>query len=175
MVGVLLENGDPLEAVRRSIVGQRGHRVRQSTGLDPLVKGEVCHEVAFGTRRGWSERTGPKVGPEHRHGIEVPAYRQVEHGSARPERRQRPQVHRDRGTLAGCGADIRENCLDALFADIHRSDEGAVRSDALQSLGSEGSAQAVDLVGQRTGHHEGDRQPASWGHCARLRPKVARW
>ena len=43
-----------------------------------------------------------------------------------------------------------------------------MRGDAVESLGSEGSPQAVDLVGKRTCYHERDRQPASLWHFARL-------
>ena len=35
-------------------------------------------------------------------------------------------------------------------------------------LGVMGAPQAVDLVRDRTGHHEGNRQPAARGHGARL-------
>ncbi len=106
VVGVLLENGDALETVSRSIIGQRLQRVRQPTGLDALVEGEVRYEVAFGARLRWGKRTDPEVVPEHCHGVEVPADRQVEHRRTRPERGERAQVHRDRRALSGGGTDI---------------------------------------------------------------------
>ena len=57
---------------------------------------------------------------------------------------------------------------EVLLPDIDRGDERAVRRDALQGRRSEGAPQAVDLVRDRTGHHEGNRQPAARGHGARL-------
>lgn len=166
MVGVQFENGETLEAVSPPIAGQRLQRMRKPAGPDALVKGEVRHEVAFPACGRWSEGADFKIAPELCHGIYVPVDCQVEHGRARPEGGRWSQVHRDGRALGGGGADLCKNRLEAVLADVHRGNERAVWGDALQSLGPERPAQAVDLVGNRSGHHERNRQPASWGHCS---------
>ena len=64
MVGILFENADALEAVRRPVVGQRLEGVGEPAGLDPLVQGEVGHEVALAARPRWGEGTDCKMPSE---------------------------------------------------------------------------------------------------------------
>ena len=79
-----------------------------------------------------------------------------------------PSVTAMRCAPARGRADVVENGVEVFLPNIERRDERAVGRDALQGRSSEGAAQAVDLVSNRAGHHESDRQPASGRHWARL-------